>query len=179
MKRIFSAGLILLFLDAGRPAHGNAEVSADSSGAAGALFRQGRTRLSVGAGYGVFNKNDYFVLGLGAGYYFIDGLEAGLDGETWIGSQPQIYNVSPQIRYILPEILGFRPYAGGFYRRTFYSRELANLNSAGARAGLVFPLSPRTYITAGAVYEHYFKCDTAIYSTCDNLYPEAGISFAY
>jgi hypothetical protein len=127
--------LLLVFTD--HPARADA-------GAAASLFQQGRTQLSLGAGYGNFNNNGYFVADLGGGYYLLDGLEAGLDGEAWLGSQPQIY-----------------------------------INSGGARVGLIFPLSPKAYLGAGLVYEHYFNCDTTVYSSCDDLYPEATIAFSF
>jgi len=34
------------------------------------------------------------------GYYLLDGLEAGLDGEAWLGSKPHLYAASPEVRYV-------------------------------------------------------------------------------
>lgn len=143
------------------------------------LFQQGRVQMNLGAGYGIFNNNGYFVLGLGGGYYLLDGLEAGADAEGWWGSQPQLYDVSPELRYIFLNIPSYKPYVGLLYRRTFYNHELEPLDSAGFRAGLVFPFSARTYMTAGGVYEHYFNCDTSVYSSCNDLYPEIGLNFSF
>jgi len=142
------------------------------------VFGQGHTRLSLGAGYGSFRDNDYFILGLGAGYYVMDGLEAGLAGEAWMGSKPHIYTVSPQLTYIFFQGEQWKPYIGGFYKRTFYDT-LDNLNSGGGRAGIVTPMGQHTYLSAGVVYEKYFNCDKAIYSDCSLVYPELGISFSY
>jgi hypothetical protein len=143
------------------------------------LFQKGRVQLNVGAGYGLFNDHNYFVLGLGAGYYLLDGLEAGIDGEGWWGSQPNQYNVSPNIRYIFLNIPSYKPYVGAFYRRTFYNQEFSETDSAGGRAGLVFPFSAKTYLTAGGVFEHYFNCDKSLYSSCNDVYPEIGLAFTF
>src|SRR5258708_10624959 len=142
----------------------------------GSSFLQGRTRFSVTGGYASSNNKSDGVLGIGAGYYLLDGLEAGLDGEAWLGSKPHIYTVSPETRYIMTQFETIRPYLGGFYKRTFYDT-LPNQDSVGGRAGLISTLSPHAYLTAGAVYEQYLNCDTAIYTTCSQVYPEIGISF--
>ena len=142
------------------------------------VFSQGHTRLSVGAGYGSFNNKDYFILGLGAGYYLFDGLEAGVSGEGWMGSKPHIYKVSPELTYVLYQWGQWKPYLGAFYRHTFYDT-LTDLDSAGARAGVITPLSERLYLSAGLVYESFFHCDKAVYTDCSLVYPELGISFSY
>ncbi|MFA5975641.1 MAG: hypothetical protein WC859_05680 [Elusimicrobiota bacterium] len=142
------------------------------------LFDRGRTRLSVGAGWGSFNDNGYGIIGLGAGYYLFNNLEAGMDGEVWVGSRPQIYEVSPRLTYVLPEMNGWRPYLGGYYRRSMYSHEFSPLNSAGGRAGLLFPLGTNSTFNAGLVYEGYLNCDKAIYDHCSQVYPELGIGFS-
>ena len=158
---------------------------ADSGAAAGGadvldLFRQGRVELDAGGGLGVFNSNEYLLLQLGGAYYLKDGLSAGLMGEAWLGSSPSIGDVSPQVRYIyLDSSWRFKPYVGAFYRRTFYDKLYPALNSSGARAGLVFPLNDRAYATGGLVFEHYFSCDTSIYSSCDQVYPEIGLAFSF
>jgi hypothetical protein len=143
-----------------------------------ALFQQGNTRLSVNGGYGTFNSNDYLILGLGAGYFVWNGLEAGLDGEAWIGSKPHIYEASPRLTYVFYQFDQFKPYLGGFYRRTFFDT-LKDLDSAGARAGVISQVGERTYLSAGLVFENYFHCDTATYDKCSQVYPELGIGFSF
>src|SRR5258706_7699683 len=129
------------------------------------IFAQGKTRLSVSAGYGSWNSNDYGIVGLGAGYFIADGLEAGLDGEAWLGSKPHLYSVSPEVRYTFFQLDQFKPYVGGFYRRSMYD-VLKPLDSAGVRAGLLTPLSEHTYVSTGIVFENYFRFDSAVYSSC-------------
>ncbi len=138
----------------------------------------GRTRLSLTAGYVSSHEKDYAVIGAGAGYYLLNGLEAGLDGEAWMGSKPHIYSVSPGLRYTFTQMESMKPYVGGFYKRTFYDT-LSDLSSAGGRAGVSSTLGEHTYLNAGLVYEKFFNCSETIYTDCDQLYPELGISFTY
>ena len=143
------------------------------------FFERGRTRLSVTAGYGSFNDKDYAVLGLGAGYYLWDGLEAGLEGESWVGNAPRIYKVSPQITYVFYELEAFKPYIGGVYRHTFFDQSLSDADSGGGRAGIIVPLSPHTYLGAGVVYERFFHCDRNVSGTCSQTYPEVSFAISY
>lgn len=145
------------------------------------LFERGRIELSAGGGYGLAtNDKSYLILALGGGYYLRDGLSAGLSSEAWVGSQPQIADVSPYARYVfLGSSWRYKPYAGVFYRRTFYNHLYSPFDSIGARGGAVFPLSSRAYATAGAAYEHSFNCSTAVNSNCDSLYPELGLEFSF
>ena len=143
------------------------------------LFSQGRTRLSLQGGYGQFNDRDYAIVGLGAGTYLLNGLEAGVDGEAWLGSKPHLYSMSPRLTYTFFELASFHPYIGGFYRRTFYDAGYADINSVGGRAGVVTPLSDHSYLSAGLVYEKLFDCDTSLYDHCSQVYPELGLAFSY
>jgi hypothetical protein len=144
------------------------------------LMAKGRVEFAAGGGYGADDNRDYLILALGAGYYLQDGLSAGLSGEAWLGSKPQIYDVSPQARCVfLDSSWRYKPYVGAFYRRTFYSSRFSSLDSTGARAGLVFPLSPRAYLTGGAAYEHYYGCSIDDHGHCDLLYPELTLAFAF
>ena len=52
------------------------------------------------------------------------------------------------------------------------------MDSAGARAGLVFPFNSRAYLTGGLVYESYFGCGANSVLSCNELYPEIGFVFA-
>ncbi len=86
-------------------------------------FREGNVRMTVLIGSGTAYDNNlrynYTILGVGAGYYVLDGLEVGLDVEDWLGGGPRIYRVSPEIRYVFYEIETVKPYAGVFSRRNF------------------------------------------------------------
>jgi len=144
------------------------------------LFSRGRVELLAGGGYGVDDDRSYLILALGGGYYLRDGLSAGVVGEAWLGSRPQIYNLSPYARYVfLDSTWRYKPYAGAFYRRTSYASLSGPVDSAGLRGGLVFPLSGRAYLTAGLAYEHRFQDAANVSLDRDLLYPELGLQFTF
>ena len=148
----------------------------------GSYFQQGNKRLSLNAGYGALEFNDetrsYFIIGAGAGYYILNGLEAGIDGQAWLGSKPHLYSASPEIRYTFYQLEQFKPYVGAFYRRTFYD-SFSPDDSVGGRAGFVSALGEHTYITLGAAFESYINCNSTLYSRCSFVYPEVGLAFSY
>jgi hypothetical protein len=134
-------------------------------------FSKGSARLSLLFGSNTAFNQDYSVIGIGAGYYVTDGLEAGLDAETWQGNSPRIYRISPELRYVLYSVEPVKPYAGIFYRRTFIE-DHGGHNEAGVRAGGIVLAGQRAYFGAGVVYEQRLNCDRSIYSSCSDVYPE-------
>jgi hypothetical protein len=118
------------------------------------------------------------IIGVGAGYFIANGLDLGLDFEYWTGSSPSITKVSPRLDYVLNTRSELRPYVGVFYRRTMIEG-LKDLDSTGGRAGLYFISGSSVYVGAGVVYESYLDCDTAIYSSCSDTYPEIVIAFSF
>jgi hypothetical protein len=144
------------------------------------LFSRGRVELLAGGGYGVDNDRSYLILALGGGYYLRDGFSAGAAGEAWLGSRPQIYDLSPYARYVfLESSWRYKPYAGAFYRRTAYASLSGPIDSAGLRGGLVFPLSGRAYLTAGLACEHRFESSPNVSLDRDLIYPELGLQFTF
>lgn len=130
----------------------------------------------MGSGQGA--GDSYIVAGLGVGYFIANGLELGLDGEAWWGTDPQIYKVTPGIRYIYPGFERFWPYVGGFARRTIY-QGLDDLSSYGARYGAYMALSGNAYAGFGGVYEKLSECDDTIYDSCTSTYPEITFSLSF
>ena len=141
-------------------------------------FEKGSRRVSFVAGSGRTFSNNYFVIGLGAGHYIFDGLEIGLDGEAWLGSDPDIYKLSPQVKYILPTQSRIRPYIGTFYSHVFIDN-YDDLDTIGGRGGIYLIQDKKWFIGVGAVYESYLNCDDTIYSTCDDFYPEITFVFSF
>jgi hypothetical protein len=141
-------------------------------------FKQGSLRVSIAVGSGEAFENDYTIIGLGAGYYLKDGVELGLDGEAWLGDDPNIYTLSPQAKYILSRQSRFRPYVGAFYTHSFIENE-DDLDSVGGRGGVYLVQDDRWYIGVGAVYESYLNCDEEILDSCDDIYPEITVSFTF
>ena len=141
-------------------------------------FKEGSVRVSIVISSGQTFGNDYTIIGLGAGYYVKDGLELGLDGEAWLGGDPDIYKLSPQAKYILSTQSRLRPYIGAFYNHSFIDN-YDDLDTIGGRGGVYFVQDERWFIGVGAAYESYLDCDDTIYSSCDEFYPEITFSFSF
>ena len=141
-------------------------------------FEQGSLRVSIVVGSGEAFENDYTIIGLGAGYYLKKGLELGLDGEAWLGGDPDINKLSPQAKYILSTQSRFRPYIGAFYTHSFVDHN-DDLDSVGGRGGVYLVQDDRWFIGVGVVYESYLDCDEDILDSCDDVYPEITISFTF
>jgi hypothetical protein len=135
-------------------------------------FNKGSSRFSLQVGSTRAFDTTYTAIGLGAGYYIRDGLEAGLDGDAWFASNaPDIYRISPGLRYVLYFLGPVKPYAGIFFRRTFIEGN-DDQNEAGGRAGVTVLNGPRSSFSVGLVYDARINCDRTIYSSCSDLYTE-------
>ena len=154
-----------------------ASPSATAADVAGA-FGQGRFGFVVGGGSGYAFNQTYFVLGVGATYYIVDGLNAGLSVESWSGADPHITKVTPSLQYVFYQVPTVKPYIGAFYRRAYMST-LPDVDSVGGRAGVYVQAGRNAYIGGGVVYESYINCDKTIYSSCANTYPEISFTFAF
>lgn len=140
-------------------------------------FNQGSKTLSVVLGSGRAFNDNYTIAGAGFGYYVLDGLELGIEAQSWFGGQPSITKVSPQIQYVHATNQELKPYIGAFFRRT-YIDGFDDLDSAGARGGLFFSSRSASYLSIGFVYETYLDCNSSIYASCSDTYPELNIVFA-
>lgn len=142
------------------------------------LFERGRFRASASGALGTAFNEDYFVLGLGLGYYLADGLELGVNGEAWTGNDPGIYKLRPQLTYVFTQGQRLMPYVGAFYQRTYFE-SFPDLDSYGGRAGIFTSIGGRGYAGAGLVYEKYVDCNETIYDSCDSTYPEFMIGASF
>jgi hypothetical protein len=152
-------------------------TAAEITGGAAGVFSKGRTHFVVTAGNGYAFDESYLVLGVGVSYYVIDGLNVGLSLESWSGSDPGMFKVTPSVQYVFHQA-PLKPYVGGFYRRA-YVDGLPDINSVGARAGIYFTAGRNAYIGIGAVYESYVDCNKTVYRSCDDTYPEVSFTFAF
>jgi len=150
----------------------HAEVTAGTN-----FFSKGRSRGTIYGSSASSFDNTYFVLGLGYGYYVANGLQLGIDAESWLGANPNVYKVTPQVLYVVNGGRFF-PYVGGFYRRT-YIEDLNDLDSYGGRLGVYTMMSSRVYAGVGLVYEQYADCQESIYTDCSTMYPEFNISVGF
>ena len=135
------------------------------------VFSKGRTSVAITGGTGYAFNESYLVLGVGVGYYVLDGLNLGLSVESWSGSNPKLYKVTPSVQYVFHQIPKLNPYVGAFYRRT-YVDGMSDINSVGGRAGVYLAAGRSAYIGLGAVYESYLDCNSALYRSCSDTYPE-------
>ena len=135
-------------------------------------FARGNKRVGLYGGAGSTLGNTYFILGGGLGFYVYDGLEVGADFEGWLGQDPTIWKVTPQVRYTVWQMGALRPYFGAFWRRTFVADPFDDVNSWGGRAGLVYAKG-RGFAGIGMVYER-FESDFG--DDSDSWYPEISFS---
>ncbi len=141
-------------------------------------FNQGSARFSLLVGSNTAFDKDYTVFGVGGGYYIADGLELGLEAETWQGNSPRINRITPGVTYVMYSVETIKPYGGIFYRRTYIAK-YRDTSDAGVRAGGMIPMGRRAYFGVGAVYESHLNCDRAVYSSCSEAYPEIMIAVMF
>jgi hypothetical protein len=141
------------------------------------LAAAGNTRLTLLVGTGSTGTDQYLILGGGIGRFILDGLELGVDYEAWLFGEPTLHRLSPELRYVLYFVPKIQPYVGFFYRHTFIS-DYDDLDSLGARAGLIFAPG-RVVLGAGAVYERQLSCEDGQLLDCDDVYPEVTIGVVF
>ena len=141
-------------------------------------FSQGSKRGTLILGAGQSFDESYFILGVGAGYYVLDGLEIGLNWQTWLGGDPRINQLTPEITYVFRNKSNFDPYLGVLYRKTWISG-FDDLSAYGGRAGVFIPMGPRFFIGVGAVYLKYTGCSESEYKDCSDVYPEFTFSIPF
>ncbi len=140
-------------------------------------FDRGKLGLSGGGGTQTNLGYRYFVVGIGVGYFVLDGLEVGLGALHQFGDGPSISQVSPSLRYVAQPLVGrspLIPYTGVFYRHWFIGSELADVDTVGARAGLLY-VSGQLVLGLGVVVERTVStCD----ADCVQVYPDFTISLS-
>jgi len=170
----FPLATALFVLSASLPQRGTAEVGVG----AGTSFGQGRTQLSVFGGGGSAFSQTYFVLGVGANYYVLEGLGLGLNLESWFGNTPGLYKLTPSVQYVFTQVPSVHPYVGVFFRHVFIEN-YSDLNSVGARGGAYLPVGPNMNLGFGGVYESYLDCNESSYHSCSEFYPEISFTISF
>ena len=158
LKRIFTITIITLAI-------------MFSSGVSASPFDKGRSNLVISAGSGSAFNDDYIILGLGYGYYLLNGLQLGIKFDLWLDGDPSIYQVTPDIQYVFHQVPKVKPYIGAFYTRS-YIESFDDLDAFGYRGGLYFLTGARTYIGIGGAYRKYQDCQETTYSDCSTSYTE-------
>lgn len=140
-------------------------------------FSEGSSRVSVALGNGRLLNEDYLIIGVGAGYYFADGLEVGLDADFWTSGDPSIRELTPTLQYVFQQSRTLNPYFGVFYNRT-YINNLPNSDAAGYRAGVYMPAGERAYFGFGIVYSKLQDCTDSLFVECSDTYSEISLMFS-
>jgi len=122
------------------------------------------------------SSRTWFILGIGAGYFFVDGLEGHADSTFWIGD-PFLATLTPGVRYVFHMVPVVKPYVGTFYRHYFVTGPLSDSDSLGARAGVNFMIGRNSYVAGGVIYEHFL--DDALFENPDQVYPEITVAIAF
>ena len=146
-----------------------ATATSVGTGGISTAFSKNSTSVGVVVGSGSSFNENYIILGVGVGYYVLDGLEIGIDIQHWFSGDPSITKISPQVRYIFTQPKVIKPYVGAFYRRTFIE-DIEDADSYGYRAGAYFSAKSGVYIGGGVVYEEYTDCGRFV--DCSSTYPE-------
>ena len=134
--------------------HNVAPAPAPKPGPDPGPFEKGRIRVGLYGGAGSTYNQTYVILGAGVGYYVLNGLEVGADVEGWLFQDPNIWKVTPQVRYVLWQISPIRPYVGAFWRQTYVDDPWSDYDSWGARGGIAYRKGGN-YLAVGAVYEKF------------------------
>jgi len=140
-------------------------------------FDQGKFELGIGGGTQDVFGHHYYVLDAGVGYYVLDGVGVHLSGLVELGASPFIAKVSPELRYVAQPLVGvspFIPYVGAFYNHWFVTGAYDDVDTIGARAGVMY-LSGTLILGAGVAVEHQVSTCA---SDCDQIYPDFIISMA-
>lgn len=140
-------------------------------------FSEGSSRVSVAFGNGRLLNKEYFIIGVGGGYYFADGFEIGLDVDMWTGDDPSIYEITPTLQYVFQSLRSFSPYLGVFYNRT-YIESLPDSDAAGYRVGVYVPAGQNTYLGFGVVNSKLQDCTDTSFVDCSDTYSELTLMFS-
>ncbi len=147
-------------------------------GSSAEMFTQGAKRFSVLLGRGEAYNDTYTILGLGFGYYVLDGLELGINWDTWLGGDPDINQITPEVRYVFRTRSAIDPYVGALYRWTSVSG-FDDETAYGIRGGVYIKAGQRSYVGLGVAYIETTSCDEQVYVSCSDTYPELSYAIAF
>jgi len=140
------------------------------------LFDKGKTAFGVVAGAGSSNGDSYFVAGVNADYFVMNGLSVGAGYRGWFGDDPTQHQITLSTNYYLSLNNQYHPYVGVFGRETF--RDDFDYTSYGGRVGIAMRMSPTSYVSAGYAFEESSDCPFR-FDDCSNSYPEFVFSLAF
>ena len=140
-------------------------------------FDKGSSNLVISAGSASAFDDSYLILGLGYGYFLSNGLKLGIDIDSWLGGDPSIYQITPQIQYVFHQVPKVQPYIGAFFTRSFIDG-FDDLDALGYRAGLYFSTGTNSYIGIGGAWREYQDCRETVYTDCSSSHTEFTFLFS-
>ena len=115
------------------------------------------------------NTQNYTLVGINTDYFIIDNLSVGLGYTGWFGGTPSITQFTLPVTYYAPLSDKFRPYLGVYTRQTLIDSDIYDdYTSYGARVGVAYLYTPRSYLGIGWVQDSQ-----------DSSHPEFIISFSF
>lgn len=140
-------------------------------------FDEGNITANIALGSGQFFEEDYLIIGAGAGYYVIDGLQVGVDIDYWSGGNPSIYEITPGLTYVYKNTSQFKPYLGAFYNRTFIEN-FEDSDALGYRAGVYMTTGRSSYFGIGLVRTELQDCTDTVFIDCSETHSEISLIFS-
>ncbi|WP_321779269.1 hypothetical protein [Sulfurimonas sp.] len=145
------------------------------------LFEKGNLGLGVIVGGGSINVNrktqNYTIAGVSAEYFVMNDLSVGFGYVGWFGATPSLNQITLPVNYYVPLSEKFRPYVGAFVRETFVSDGYDDYFSYGAKVGLAYTISKKSYI--GVAWVNEFYDNSSIFKDSSTSYPEVTFAFSF
>jgi hypothetical protein len=140
-------------------------------------FDQGRFGVSAGAGVSYSNGYRYYSIGIGAGYYLLDGFAVGVSLSHQWGDGPGITQITPGLIYVAQPLYGswpVLPYIGIHYTHGFVDGDYYDIDAVGASTGIMYVVG-RVVFGIGVGYTRTVsEC-----IRCDAVYPDLTLSVTF
>jgi len=119
---------------------------------------------------------NHTVVGAKVNYFIVDNLSIGASYQAFLGSKPNLNQVSVPVTYHIPiEGTTYRPYIGAFYNQTFIDEPYKDYNIYGGRVGLSLQTSINSFMSLGWVQEFSTSSDDVE----KRGYPEVSAGFSF
>jgi len=147
------------------------------------MFKKTNLGLGIAVGGGSVTtakdgRQNYTILGVSADYFVMDNLSVGLGYMGWLGATPTLSQFTLPVTYYIPTDKKWRPYFGGFVRKTYVSDGYDDYESYGGKVGVAMTLSPNSYFGVGMISEHQSSCSNW-QEDCSTVYPEMVFGFSF
>jgi len=141
------------------------------------IFKRGDVSVGMILGSGSIeygnNSQTYFIGGLEANYFIIDGLSIGVGANHWFGDNPTLTEYYFPVTYYLDISSDLYPYAGITYKYNSYSETFDNYSSLVYRGGVAYKVE-WGYIAFGYAFDNSLDNEVD-----DRSYPELTFGFVF